>query len=495
MWIVPKKFWQKKEICCPRNRSGWRISSLIEKFVQAVKRFGLNPKDRVLVAVSGGPDSVCLLYLLKHLPPPYQLSLHVAHLNHQFRPEAEEEAHFVTSLAEDWGLPVTISAQPVAAICKESGLSKQAGARKVRYAFLKETAKKTGCKWIALGHHADDQAETLLMRLLRGSGMKGLRGIPEQREGGIIRPLIDCSRTEIIRELSEHGLAFCDDPSNQQKIYLRNRIRHDLIPVLETYNPNIKETLQREAVLLGAEDDCIHQFMLAQLPTLGFAVTKRAVSFNVSALKKLHVALQRRVLRWGIKKLQGNLNDITFKHIEVVRCRVLCTPGRSRYQLPQGLIVEQNGVTLRIQQGHIEKKESEFRTQESQCPLPEWAEAPFCVTVDFPVWDLRLLISSSTNQDHPYSACTAFFDFDKIRGPLSIRAWQHGDRFAPFGMGGHHKKLQDFFIDAKIKRADRHRIPILSCAKGILWVIGYRIDARFCATEKSLRVLTIEMQK
>lgn len=472
-----------------------RISPLLEKLVQAIRRFGLGPTDKVLVAVSGGPDSVCLLYLLKHLPPPYQLSLHVAHLNHQFRPEAEEEARFVSRLAEDWGLPVTISAQPVAEICKERSLSKQAGARSVRYAFLKEAAKKTGCQWIALGHHADDQAETLVMRLLRGSGMRGLRGIPEQRDGGIIRPLIDCSRTEIIRELSEHGLTFCDDPSNQQTIYLRNRIRHHLIPILETYNPKIKETLQREAALLGAEDDLLHQLMLAQLPTLGITVKNQMVSFNVPALKKLHVALQRRVLRWGIEKLQGNLNGITFKHIEVVRCRVLCAQDGSSSQLPQGLIVKKNGATLKIQQGHLEKEENAFQTQESQCPLPKWSEAPFCVTADFPVWDLRLLISSSTNQDYPFSPYKASFDFDKICGPLSIRAWQHGDRFAPFGMGGHHKKLQDFFIDAKIKRSDRHCIPILSSAKGILWVIGHRIDARFCATKKSLRVLTIEMQK
>ncbi|NOY84281.1 MAG: tRNA lysidine(34) synthetase TilS [Nitrospirae bacterium] len=470
-------------------------SLLLEKFAQAIRRFGLAPQDKVLVAVSGGPDSVCLLHLLKNLPSPFSLSLHVAHLNHQFRAEAKDEAFFVERLAKNWGLPVTLSAQPVAQICKENGLSRQAGARQVRYAFFEKTAKKTACQWIALGHTADDQAETFLMRMLRGSGVSGLSGIPEQRDGGFIRPLMNCSRSEIMQELSRADLAFCNDPSNQQKVYLRNKIRHDLLPILESYNPKIKEALHREATLLGAEDDLIHQSMLAQLPRLDAQVTAEAVSFCVASLQGLHLALQRRVLRWGIEQLQGHLNGIAFKHIEAALLHVLSGKDGSIYQLPQGLNVQKNGLKFCIFRGLIEEGKNEFHLQESECALPKWEEAPFSVTRDFPSWNLRFLISSSSKQDDSFSACKASFDFDKISGPLFIRGWRQGDRFAPLGMGGRHKKLQDFFIDAKIKRVDRHRIPVLSSREGILWVIGHRIDARFCATDRSLRVLTIAVQE
>ncbi len=470
-------------------------SLLLEKFVQAIKRFGLAPQDRVLVAVSGGPDSVCLLHLLKTLPPPFDLSLHVAHLNHQFRPEAKDEAFFVENLAKSWALPVTLSAQPVAQICKENGLSKQAGARQVRYAFFEETAKKTGCQWIALGHTANDQAETFLMRMLRGSGVSGLCGIPEQRDGGFIRPLMNCSRSEIMQELSSVDLAFCNDPSNERKVYLRNKIRHDLLPVLEGYNPKIKEALHREAVLLRAEDDLIHQSMLKQLPQLNVEVTPQSVSFQVPVLKGLHLALQRRVLRWGIEQLQGHLNGIAFKHIEAALLCVLSGKDGSICHLPQGLKVQKNGLKFCLFRGHAKERENEFHSQKSECALPRWQESPFSVTRDFPAWNLRFLISSSSKLKYPFSACKASFDFDKISRPLFIRAWRQGDRFAPLGMGGRHKKLQDFFIDAKIKRADRHRIPILSSPEGILWVIGHRIDARFCATDRSLRVFTIEVEE
>jgi len=438
---------------------------------------------------------VCLLHLLRNLPPPFHLSLHVAHLNHQFRTEAADEAFFVGNLAKGWGLPVTLSAQPVAQICKENGLSKQAGARQVRYAFLRETAKKAACQWIALGHTADDQAETFLMRMLRGSGVRGLRGIPERRDGGLIRPLMDCSRSEIMCELSASGLAFCNDPSNKQTVYLRNKVRHVLLPVLETYNPKIKEALHREATLLRAEDDLMHQSMLAQLPRLDVEVTAEAVSFCVASLQGLHLALQRRVLRWGIEQLQHNLNGIAFKHTEVALSQVLSGKNGNIYQLPQGLSVQKNGLKFSIFRGRLKEEENTFHFQESKCPIPQWGEAPFSVTRDFPHWNLRFVISSSSKQEYPFSACKASFDFDKISGPLFVRAWQRGDRFAPLGMGGRHKKLQDFFIDVKIKRAERHRIPILASSEGILWVIGHRIDARFCATRRSLRVFTIEVQK
>ncbi|HEY5599542.1 MAG TPA: tRNA lysidine(34) synthetase TilS, partial [Candidatus Manganitrophaceae bacterium] len=199
--------------------------ALLKIFEEALREFPIRPGDKIVAGVSGGPDSVCLLHLLRALSSRRRFSLHVAHLNHGFRPEAEEEAKFVEALSASWGLPITSSKISVPEFCKERGLSKQEGARQVRYQFLKEVARVVGAKWIAVGHTADDQAETFLMRLLRGAGTQGLGAIPKIREGSIIRPLLNIRRQEIVEALSREKIPSIEDPTNQQTVYLRNRIR------------------------------------------------------------------------------------------------------------------------------------------------------------------------------------------------------------------------------------------------------------------------------
>ncbi|WDT71032.1 MAG: tRNA lysidine(34) synthetase TilS [Candidatus Manganitrophus sp.] len=222
-----------------------------------------------MVGVSGGADSVCLLHLLRQLSSRRHLTLHVAHLNHGFRTEAAQEADFVQRLCDGWKIPATLSSLPVPRICKERHLSKQEGAREVRYAFLKEVAGATGARWIALGHTADDQAETFLMRLLRGSGSQGLGAIPRMRDGMIIRPLLSISRKQIVDELSREEIPFIEDPSNRQEIYLRNRVRHRLLPLLEEYNPKVKQTFFRETELLQEENDFLTRYTEELIPQLG----------------------------------------------------------------------------------------------------------------------------------------------------------------------------------------------------------------------------------
>lgn len=470
--------------------SARRNRSILKIFTQRFRQFPRQPGDKIVVGVSGGADSVCLLHLLRQLSS-HQFTLHVAHLNHGFRPEAAQEAAFVQRLCDQWGVPATLSSLPVPRICKERHLSKQEGAREVRYAFLKEVAGATGARWIALGHTADDQAETFLMRLLRGSGSQGLGAIPRMRDGMIIRPLLSISRKQIVDELSREQIPFIEDPSNEQEIYLRNRVRHRLLPLLEEYNPKVKEAFFRESELLQEENDFLTRYTEEMIPRLGVEKKKTSVSFDLERLRSLHPALQRRIVRWGLDQLHPGLKGIGFHHIETVLLKALAGRTGKAYPLPHRLWVEKGYTQLVLRK---EPSKEEQPAASFQSARPETILFPSPDPIDLPEWGLRLSVSLHRNRENrpAFSTCAASFDFDRISNPLTLRRWRTGDYFVPAGMGGKHKKLQDLFVDAKVPKSQRASIPLLTCPEGILWVVGLRIDDRFRATEKSKEVLIVE---
>ena len=473
-----------------------RNQPVVKTFAQSLQRFPLQPGDKIVVAVSGGADSVCLLHLLRQLSTRRAFTLHVAHLNHGFRPEASREADFVQRLCENWGIPATLSSLPVPRICKEQHLSKQEGARQVRYAFLKEVALAVGARWIALGHTADDQAETFLMRLLRGAGSHGLGAIPQMRkmrEGRIIRPLLVISREQILDELSRERIPFIEDPSNQQEVYLRNRIRHRLLPLLEEFNPKVKEALFREAELLQEENDFLNRHAEALLPNLGIERDEEGISFDLERLNSLHPALRRRVVRWGLDQLHPGLKGIEYKHIEAILTEAIPGPAGKIYSLPHQLRIEKGYTRLSFRKSAL--KEAQPEAPEPSLPS-EVALSPSPRPIELPQWGLRLTLTLRQDREAPlvFSSCAASFDFDRISPSLTLRGWRPGDFFVPTGMGGKHKKIQDLFVDAKIPRSQRASVPILTCSEGILWVVGLRLDDRFLATEKTREVLTIEAQ-
>lgn len=461
---------------------------LLKKFSEALQAFPLKPGDKIVVGVSGGADSVCLLHLLRALSDRRRHPLHVVHLNHRFRPEAVKEADFVKALAESWGIPATISSLPVPQICKERRLSKQAGARAVRYDFFETVAREVGARWIAVGHTADDQAETFLMRLVRGAGPEGLCAIPPMREGKIIRPLLTITRREILAALSEAEIPFMEDPSNRETIYFRNDIRHRLLPLLEEYNPRIKDALSKAARLLREENDFLTQLVEERISTFGIAAENDTVRIDLESLRSLHPALRRRVLRRGIDRLVPS-REIGFDQIEKILSKALSAPAGKEWTLPR----------LRIEKGDSElilQKTSGRPARREPTPSPRDATfAPASGLLDLPDWGLRLTASVAPRKGIPsFSACVASFDFDRICLPLTLRGRRAGDVFVPAGMGGKHKKLQDFFTDAKIPKSKRSAIPILSCSGGILWVVGLRVDERFRATRETKTVLTVRIR-
>jgi len=479
----------------------------LEKVRRALVSFSIPRGETVVVAVSGGPDSICLLHFLKKLAPSFSISLHVAHFNHGFRVEAAKEARFVAQLAEAWGLSCSLSEASVLEFCRKKGLSKQAGGRILRYRFLCEVAQKRGACWIATGHTADDQAETFLMRMIRGSGTRGLSGIPAlraHREDGfsrgarIVRPLLHLSREEILQTLAACGLGFVEDPSNRKTDYFRNKVRHQLLPRLEVYNPRIKSALCREAALLNDENDFLEAAASSALSSLEMEIRQDELSYDIQKLARLHPAIRRRVFLRGLEHLHEGLEEakeVGFRHIEILQGLLDQAPG-SVLNLPGGLLARRSAQRLFLAHDRPQGRSS-AEVRPAVEVLKEAGSCSFPKNLFLPDWGLSLRLTllniRALGDESPgvTSPCLAFFDFDKLSFPLSVRAWQKGDRFAPLGMGGHHKKLQDYFVDIKLPRQQRAKLPLLVSPEGILWIVGQRTDEYFRLTPETCLVLKV----
>ena len=305
----------------------------------------LFPRARVVVAVSGGADSVALLHALVSLRPAWKLVLHVAHLDHGLRDGSREDAAFVRALAAAWDIPCTAARQDVRAACERGGWSLEDGARRVRYAFLLGVANEQRASHIALAHTADDQAETVLMRLVRGCGIVGLSGIPVKRrveETWIVRPLLDVWRREVLAYLTDAGLTFREDPSNRDLRFVRNRIRHELLPLLErNYNPNIKQALTQlaeqnhwDAAYL--QDAAGRQWKRAvKLPTASHG--RREAAISIAAFQRQPKAIQRQLMRQAVQRVHGETVQLEFRHWVEAERLFAARPVGTRVDLPGGV--------------------------------------------------------------------------------------------------------------------------------------------------------------
>jgi tRNA(Ile)-lysidine synthase len=474
---------------------------LLSKIRETItKHHLLSPGDRVVVAVSGGADSVCLLRALLSLAPEYGLTLHVAHLDHQFRGrESAAEAMFVEGLAKGLGIAATVERRDVPAYCSERGLSAQVGGREVRYRFLQQVAGSVNADRIAFGHTANDQAETLLMRLIRGAGMAGLSAIPPVREN-IIRPLIDVTRQEVLAYLQDIGQDFVTDPSNLKPVYTRNRIRQEAIPALERFNPRIVEALATAAEILRDEDaameDSLAGIMARMVRRDGEAVRIVRRSFN-----GLLPALRRRILRKALALSGGEETPglSSIRTDEALSFMAEAQTGRSM-ELPGGLSLarEYDSFILRHRERHEEFTVRLAVPGRTDVPGPGLeVEVQVCEAL---VLDGGLPSHRGTAHDDEGSfdenyLWQAQFDYDKIALPLYLRSRQAGDWFCPAGMNGKSKKLQDYFVDEKVPLRIRDAVPLLATLKDIVWVIGMRTDGRFLPGPGTKQVLQVTVRK
>jgi tRNA(Ile)-lysidine synthase len=423
----------------------------------------LAPDEIVVVCVSGGADSVGLLYILAELEE-YNLKLIVSHLNHGIRPkEGKRDAKFVEGIARKLNLPFELKEVNTPEFKKGSNLSLEEAARILRYGFFKEVMSKHRAQKIATAHTLDDQAETVLMRIIRGSGTLGLSGIPPVSQGYIIRPLIETSRSNIENYLREREINWIEDSTNRTKDFLRNRIRLELIPGLQDYNPNIKQALSRTASILRVQEGFIKSRAKNWLDYVFESSGKNELLGTISRYKSVPEALRFAFLRMAIEKLKGDLRRIAFDHISSVDELLLSEAQSGEISLPETIVVSKGYDIFLL------TRKSELRHEFSFIiPSPrKWG---------FPDFECEVEITESRSLSE--DKFTGVFDADSVQFPIEVRNFRPGDRFTPLGMKTF-KKVKRFFIDEKIPRFLRTRIPLFISKGEIIWIGGMRVDERF----------------
>ena len=474
-----------------------KLLQTVEQTVSTCQMF--QPGDSVLVGVSGGPDSVALLYMLLSLSPGFSIRLGVAHLNHCLRGEdSDNDAEFVASLARELGLPYYIRKEDVQKYRNTHKLSLEEAARQVRYAFYENMAEKNGFNKIALGHHADDNAESVLMYLLRGSGPRGISGIPPVREGKFVRPLICLTKSEIIDFLESDRLKYVSDLTNRDTKHLRNRIRHHLLPMLKaSYNPKITETLNRMASILRTEEEWIEEVINPVFKSCVSAVENKKIALSVSAMYRLHVAAQKRIVRKTIAQVKGNLRRITYTHTDAVLnllqkgtdCASLDLPDHIRVKRDRGMLLFSGAESSDAGCGNFEYSILAPGTIFIE-ETGDYLEFSRIGREDMPCFksgDPGRFSFQSSDQ-------AVFFDMDTLSFPIIIRNFRPGDRFTPLGMSGT-QKVKKYFINNKVPGKERVKCPILLCQGKIVWIAGHRMDESVKVTPSTRNVLKAELLK
>jgi tRNA(Ile)-lysidine synthase len=456
----------------------------LRKVKAAISRYRMiQPGDLVVVAVSGGPDSVCLLHVLQRLKKELFISLLVAHFDHGLRPgEDEAETKVVSALAESMKLPFE-TGKIKSSLRPKTGSLEEA-AREARYHFLERVRGKHGAQKIALAHQLNDQAETVLMRLLRGSGSSGLAGIPPCRDEVIIRPLIEINRKEVEAYVKTQGLPYVTDSSNLRAPYLRNRIRLDVFPHLEKFQPRLVERLAETAEILRMEDEYLEQIVAAWVDGQTETNLEGTVSVSLRSFLDLPPPLRRRAVRLLIRMVKKNLRRIGSRHVRSVMSLAEGQKPQAALDLPGKLCVQRT----------YERLVFKSSSPEEGVPFDYEIRGPGA----FPLKKIgrTLTLQEMTGPvsfSKRNSRWTAYLDAERTRYPLRVRNFRAGDRFVPLGMKGH-KKIKDFFVDHKVPTEERHATPIVFSEDIPVWICGYRMDERYKVTTETKRVLKMTLK-
>lgn len=465
------------------------------------ERCGLIKEAPIVAGISGGPDSLCLLNVLHSAG--YRVI--VAHFNHMLRPDADADANLVEKIAARLNLKWIIGKGDVRQYADAQKMSIEEAARMMRYQFLMEQARRNGAQAVAVGHTADDQAETVLMNFLRGTGLTGLKGMLYRAtirafdaEIPIVRPLLDVWREETIVYCAESGLHPRYDPTNASLDFFRNRLRHALIPTLETYNPRFREALWRMSRALTDDYEILSRTLDEDWKQTVAQEDKDFIAFNASALEMRPAGLRRNLIRRAIERLQVDSPNVNFSMLE---------------RAAQFISDPAHPVRLDLLRGFYLWREDAFiylTANESSLPIERWpqlSDERSVIALNVPgqtalpggwmltceLWSIAsLAVEAAKSNKDPFQA---WLDAEQISGALTLRARQGGDRFTPLGMNGDSIKLSDFFVNVKLPQRARARWPLL-CAGGVIaWAPGYRPAHPFRLTASTRQALYFSLTR
>lgn len=456
---------------------------LLEKMLASVESHSMiSGGERILTAVSGGPDSVALLHALFSVRGRLNVSIAVAHLNHSFRgAESDADADFVRRLAGDMGLECAVDKVDVPKLRSILRLSEEEAARMARYEFLEQTAARLKADRIAVGHTADDQAETVLLNLLRGAGLDGLSGMPPVR-GKIIRPLIDVRRSEVLEYIDGNGLEFRTDATNDASDYSRNRVRNELIPLLNRdYNSDVVSALVRLSVLAREDSACLREAAAAALDSSLISRDEGGLLLAPDAIAGFPLSVRRRLIREAVRTAAGTIKDVGLLHVDEI-LGLLDKGSDFDYELPGGAHISRSRDAVRVLASRPEGASLEFCREiavPGETRVPEIGASVRTVVSEAPADPMR-----------PADSMEAVFDISRVAGRVFVRNWRAGDRIRPLGMRGS-KKVQDVFVDNKVPREAKARVPLITDEEKVLWIAGMTVSDEARVEPGSRETLTV----
>ena len=451
---------------------------MYKKILEFIRRNRLlAPGDRIIVALSGGADSVCLLVVLNELKETLGISLKAVHVHHGLRgEEADRDSAYAKELSRSLGVPFSSARVDAAGYAKEHRMSVEEAGRHLRYEIFEKERMEFGGNKIAVAHHADDQAETILYHLFRGTGLKGLGGIRPVRDR-IVRPLLSVGKEEILAYLKEKGISYCEDSTNSHTDYARNRIRNFLLPAIrEQINPRVSENILHAGEMAAKADEYLEKQAEHFLKDWGTKTTDEtgavtAYAVGADRLLKEDDIIKTYVLRAMIRSVRASMKDITLTHVESVKALLSAQKGK-QVDLPGKLLAVRISDGLWIKN----KNQKESVDHSKNQPLPN---------VDFRVFSYK------KGQEIPKNGYTKWFDYDKIKCTLSVRYRKSGDYMTL--AGGGRKTVKAFMIDEKVPREERDKIPLIADGSHVLWVIGYRISEYYKITDDTHTVIQMQL--
>jgi tRNA(Ile)-lysidine synthase len=464
------------------------MNILEKKAILTMEKYKMvEEKDRILVGISGGPDSVALLYFLNSLKEKYKFEIFACHLNHSLRNEAEKEEEFVKEFCKKIGIKIYTKKRDVLKYKNRYKLSLEEACRELRYKFFRNLAERIKATKLALAHTADDNIETVLLFLIRGCGKEGIKGIlpvRSEKNFSIIRPFIKIFRTEIEEYLKENNLSYCIDSSNFDKKFLRNKIRYELIPYLiRNYNPKIKEEILKFSEIENEENKFLEEISKKKYENILVEKKEGEVVLKRDKFENLNLSLKRRILRTAIEDVRKNLKDVNFNHIESM-IEYIKGNREEKLLLPKDIFLKLEKDKIKISNSNKDSKTKIDYFYKFKIPGTLYLK------------ETNMILKAEILKEKKFyfnDKNVAYFDYEKIGNNfLFVRNRREKDKFSPYGIGKE-VKLKSFLINQKIPKKERDLLPLILKDEEIIWVTGVRTSDKFLVEENTKKILEIKL--